>query len=168
MGHVGAYLGDGTAVHAKGHDFGVVRDTLQSYGRWTHFGIPEGLYDDLGAMLGEEEGEMLEDVLAVYKVTGGRLALRKEPRVADDTFIRWIPDGATVEGLRDPIGGWVYVRYDGKTGYAMEKYLQDVEMVPDSGDEKHPEAPETATVQIPREAAEMIYAALGEALGGQG
>ena len=31
MGHVGAYLGDGTAVHAKGHDFGVVRDTLAEY-----------------------------------------------------------------------------------------------------------------------------------------
>lgn len=165
MGHVGIYLGDGTAVHAKGHDYGVVRDTLESYGRWTHFGIPEGLYDDLGAMPGEEAEKVLEDVLAVYQVTGGRLALRKEPRVADDTFIRWIPAGARVEGLRDSVNGWVYVRYGGKSGYAMEKYLQDVEMVPDSGAEKPQEAPDAETVQIPREMAEALHAALGEALG---
>ena len=43
MGHVGIYLGDGTVVHAKGHDFGVVRETLSAYGRFTHWGIPKGL-----------------------------------------------------------------------------------------------------------------------------
>lgn len=167
MGHVGVSLGDGTVVHAKGHDWGVVRDTLASYGRWTHFGIPEGLYDDLGAMPGEEGEKVLEDVLAVYQVTGGRLALRKEPRAADDTFIRWIPAGARVEGLRDPAQGWVYVRYNGQMGHVMEKYLLDVEMVPDSGEEKPQEAPVAETVQIPRATAEALHAALGEALGGQ-
>lgn len=45
MGHTGVYLGDNTAVHAKGHDYGVVRETLQQYSRWTHWGIPVGLYD---------------------------------------------------------------------------------------------------------------------------
>ncbi|MBQ2977325.1 MAG: C40 family peptidase [Clostridia bacterium] len=43
MGHVGLYLGDGIVVHAKGHDDGVVRETLASYGRFTHWGIPKGL-----------------------------------------------------------------------------------------------------------------------------
>ena len=45
MGHVGVYLGDGTVVHAKGHDFGVVREGLEEYGRVTHYGIPQGLYE---------------------------------------------------------------------------------------------------------------------------
>lgn len=45
MGHTGLYLGDNTVAHAKGHDYGVVRETLQEYARWTHWGIPEGLYD---------------------------------------------------------------------------------------------------------------------------
>lgn len=43
MGHVGISLGDGSCIHAKGHAFGVVRESLASYGRWTHWGIPQGL-----------------------------------------------------------------------------------------------------------------------------
>ena len=43
MGHVGLYLGDGTVVHAKGHDYGIVRETLAEYGRFTHWAIPLGL-----------------------------------------------------------------------------------------------------------------------------
>ena len=44
MGHVGIYLGDGTVVHAKGHDYGVVHQELSSKD-FTHYGIPDGLYD---------------------------------------------------------------------------------------------------------------------------
>lgn len=43
MGHVGLYLGDGTVVHAKGHVWGVVREKLAAT-RFTHWGIPAGLY----------------------------------------------------------------------------------------------------------------------------
>ena len=53
MGHTGIALGDGTAVHAKGHDFGVVREDLEK-GSWTHYAIPQGLY----------EGERTEAVAA--------------------------------------------------------------------------------------------------------
>ena len=45
MHHVGVYLGDGTVVHAKGHDYGVVRQELSAV-RFTHYGVPAGLYDD--------------------------------------------------------------------------------------------------------------------------
>ena len=44
MGHVGIYLGDGTVVHAKGHDYGVVHQELSSKD-FTHYGIPAGLYE---------------------------------------------------------------------------------------------------------------------------
>ena len=45
MVHAGIYLGDGLAVHARGHDYGVV---LQEYDRigFTHYAIPQGLEDD--------------------------------------------------------------------------------------------------------------------------
>ena len=42
--HTGVYLGDGYIVHAKGHDYGVVKELLGNP-RFTHWGIPVGLYD---------------------------------------------------------------------------------------------------------------------------
>lgn len=44
-GHTGVYTGDGYDVHAKGHDYGVVREKLGE-SRFTHFGVPAGLYTD--------------------------------------------------------------------------------------------------------------------------
>jgi cell wall-associated NlpC family hydrolase len=44
MHHVGVYLGDGTVVHARGHEFGVVRQELSTV-KFTHYGVPSGLYD---------------------------------------------------------------------------------------------------------------------------
>jgi len=47
MGHTGLYLGDGqTFIHAAGSKTGVVKSTIKEYGRWTHWGIPAGLYDN--------------------------------------------------------------------------------------------------------------------------
>ena len=42
MGHAGIYLGDGTVVHAKGHAYGVVRETITEK-LFTHYGIPKEL-----------------------------------------------------------------------------------------------------------------------------
>lgn len=42
MGHTGIALGDGTIVHASGHDTGVIHTAI-SAGRWTHYAIPKGL-----------------------------------------------------------------------------------------------------------------------------
>lgn len=48
MAHTGLYLGDGEHfIHAAGSKTGVVQSTLKAYGRWTHWGIPVGLYDDM-------------------------------------------------------------------------------------------------------------------------
>lgn len=44
MGHTGIYTGDGYIIHAKGHDYGVVRELLGNP-RFTHWGIPVGLYE---------------------------------------------------------------------------------------------------------------------------
>ena len=53
-GHTGVYLGDGTIVHAKGHAYGVVREPL-GVPRFTHWGVPEGLYE--AEAIKEMEGE---------------------------------------------------------------------------------------------------------------
>lgn len=45
MGHVGVYQGDGTVIHAKGHDYGVVRQPLNEV-KFTHYGLPYGLYEE--------------------------------------------------------------------------------------------------------------------------
>ena len=44
--HAGVYTGDGWIVHAKGHDYGVVRELLGNP-TFTHWGIPAGLYDEV-------------------------------------------------------------------------------------------------------------------------
>ena len=46
MGHTGIYLGDGYIVHAKGHDYGVVKELLGNP-KFTHWGIPAGLYSEV-------------------------------------------------------------------------------------------------------------------------
>lgn len=46
MGHTGIYLGDGYIVHAKGHDYGVVKELLGNP-TFTHWGIPAGLYSEV-------------------------------------------------------------------------------------------------------------------------
>lgn len=46
MGHVGAYQGDGSVIHARGHAYGVVRQDLDKTD-FTHWGIPKGLYEDM-------------------------------------------------------------------------------------------------------------------------
>lgn len=45
MGHVGIYQGDGYVIHAKGHDYGVVRQKLSDV-KFTHWGLPMGLYEE--------------------------------------------------------------------------------------------------------------------------
>lgn len=47
MGHVGVYQGDGTVIHAKGHDYGVVRQNISDT-KFTHWGVPAGLYEEDG------------------------------------------------------------------------------------------------------------------------
>jgi cell wall-associated NlpC family hydrolase len=48
MKHVAVYMGDGTVIHAKGHDYGVVQERLDEVSKpFTHYGITSGLYDNV-------------------------------------------------------------------------------------------------------------------------
>ena len=129
MGHTGIALGDGTVVHAKGTAYGVVRDQI-SPGKWTDWAVPVGMLDAIEAPEGpESEGQYMTDVVAVYKVTGGRLALRERPEKAAARLC-WLPEGETVDVLDDTPPLWWRVRYGGQTGYALcapERYLSRAE-----------------------------------------
>ena len=45
MHHTVMYLGDGTVIHAKGHNYGVVKERLENV-TLTHYGIPSGMYSN--------------------------------------------------------------------------------------------------------------------------
>ena len=42
-GHTGIYTGDGNVIHAKGIDYGIVKESFNS-DKWENYGIPVGLY----------------------------------------------------------------------------------------------------------------------------
>ena len=67
MQHTGLYLGDGTCVHAKTTQLGVVHETMGHY-LWTHWAVP------VTAGVSSEPTQIFR-----AKVTGGGLWLRREP-----------------------------------------------------------------------------------------
>ena len=161
MGHVGIALGDGSAVHAKGHDYGVVREGIAAYGRWTHWAIPAGLY---GESIPEQEAK------ESYEVIGTRLALRAGMTTASAVLAR-IDSGKIVQGV--PVSSdWVKVSYDGKTGYCMAEYLRSTEPQESADDtpETAPDSPagglDDITLTLPYAVAEALRNALAAGMDG--
>lgn len=156
MGHVGIYMGDGSVVHSKGHDYGVVREGLEAYGRFTHWGIPAGLY-------GAENTQAQPGKSAEFEVTGTRLALRSGMTTQSPVLAR-MESGTIVNGI--PVNAeWVKITYNGNTGYSMAQYLRSTE--PQEAVEDAPEAPgepsealDMVTVTMDRETAERLQEAL--------
>lgn len=106
MGHTGVSLGDGTLVHAKGHDFGVVRESLGGPA-FTHWGIPAGLYE--AAQLPPEDPLDAACASPLKKGDAGRAvsALQMLLNIASGA-------GLTVDG-----------KYGDKTDAAAQAFLQD-------------------------------------------
>lgn len=164
MGHTGIALGDGSCVHAKGHDYGVVREGIEAYGRWTHWGIPIGLYEEIPKAAGKSEA---------YVVTGKNVALRQGMSTASPLVdnIR-IPTGAMVDGVSAG-SDWIQVAYQGKQGYMMAEFLKAVNAVgeaddgpeqPEDSPQQPQEQPEQVTLTMDRDTAEKLAEALQEAL----
>ncbi len=154
MGHTGVALGDGSCVHAKGHDYGVVREGIAAYGRWTHWAIPEGLYSDLLDTSGDEE---------IYEVTDTDVALRRGMSTATEVITR-IKKGTLVDG-RSIGGAWIAVTYKGNNGYMMAEFLRPVNDPGKADDaqepaQEAPESPEQITLTLDRAVAEKLLEAL--------
>lgn len=162
MGHVGAYMGDGSVIHAKGHDYGVVREGLDAYGRFTHWAIPVGLDSAENAHTDGKAGE--------YEITGTRLALREGMTTASAVIDR-MERGTIVTGT--PItSDWVKIEYNGKTGYSMAQYLRSTEPQESADDSPadEPDSPAAAldevTLRLSRETAEALRNALAAGMDG--
>lgn len=122
MHHVGIYLGDGSVVHARGHDFGVVHQDLASV-TFTHYGIPVGLYDNGYPTLRRgNRGEYVRIMQTALAASGEQLQI----------------DGAFGRGTQDALK-----KYQTKNGLAadgvcgrltwaaLEKYIPAPDPAPD-------------------------------------
>ena len=118
--HVGLYIGNGKVIEASGTQAGVIITTI-SGGKWTYWGELKGV---TYAAKGKEESKVPEDNTSNTKsalVIGTRLALRSAPSTSATVLMR-VNTGERVQLLDDT--EWVKVKYQGKTGYMMAKYLQ--------------------------------------------
>ena len=107
MGHVGIYLGDGWIVHAKGHDYGVVKELL-GIPRFTHWGIPMGLYSEIRpekvTLRNGYNGDAVTELQKRLKALGysieidGKFGKKTEEAVKD--FQK--KNGLTVDGIVGP------------------------------------------------------------------
>lgn len=85
-------------------------------GRWSHAFLWRQLTESV------QEVELVAVCKRMVKLNSGHLNLRAGPS-ASDRDIGDIPNGAIVEVLVD--GDWPFIRYDGKNGYVLGKYLVD-------------------------------------------
>lgn len=133
MGHTGVYLGDGTAVDARGHSSGVVHWSADDV-NWTHWAVLTGQ-----EIVPEDEG--IEKRKALYTVTGNRLALRAQPDTGAAVLLR-IDNGVMAEGELVN-ADWVKITYAGRVGYCMAKYLEETVPIEEPPVEEQPEAEPT-------------------------
>lgn len=122
MGHTGLYLGPlKITVDAHGHDYGVIKNTVQKYGKWTHWGIPKKLYQkDDKIVVGEEIIKMLYQVTVISK---GTLRLRKAPSNTAP-IITTIPEGTVVGVIEATSNEWTKVLYKGYEGYLSNTFIK--------------------------------------------
>lgn len=120
-GHVGLYVGNGLVIEAQGTKAGVVTSKV-TLSKWTFWGELKGVdYSLTGttapAPTPVEDPTNTKSALVI----GTRLALRTAPSTAAEIIMR-VDTGERVQLLDDT--EWVKVKYQGKTGYMMSKYLQ--------------------------------------------
>lgn len=113
--HVGLFVGNDTVIEASGSNAGVITTKISS-GKWTYWGELKGV--DYTSVTIEEPTPTINVKSAL--VTGTRLALREAPSTSANVIVR-VNTGERVSVLDDTY--WVKVKYQGKTGYMMAKYL---------------------------------------------
>ena len=123
MQHTGIYLGNGTFIDARGSVVGVIGPNEMSSYKWTHWGIPVGLYDD---------SQNVEVIKVAYQATvtkiagasGSTVNMRKEPS-SGAGVITTIKFGQTVD-VTGTTGEWSAITWNGKSGYMQSKFLTKV------------------------------------------
>lgn len=122
--HIGLYIGGGEVIDARSSKQGVVRGTLASYGRWTHWGRLSDV-----EYAGTEEDLTILDVKwrgTVKTKTGNGINLWDTP--LKTVSVQRVPEGETVAVLDNAREGLLLASYGGRLGYADVGYL-----VPEGG-----------------------------------
>ena len=114
-------------------------------GGWNRVGLDETII----SYFGDESMQVTYQA----RVVGGKLNFRKQPDTNADSYGR-IPDGTVVTVVED-LGGWSKIQYDGKTGYVVSQYLEEITQ----GQE---------TVTVNRDELQKVYDAISSMLGLRG
>lgn len=130
MQHTGVYLGDGTFIDSRGSSEGVIGPNKMSSYKWTHWGIPEGLYD------GNEKSQDAEVIKVAYRAkiiaqSGSTVNMRTGPSTSN-SVIAAIGLGQIVDVVEEN-GEWSKIMWNGKTGYMMSKFLTKIDGSESSG-----------------------------------
>lgn len=138
MAHVGVSLGDGTCVHAKGTQAGVVREDIAAP-KWTHWATP--VWQPV------EDGAEAVGVLQAQR--GGTVNIRKEP---GGELLDRVAIGTKVALLGAAADGWLRVRVGNVEGVVMSEFVAADEGAEAEGD--------MVTLALPKDAAEKLLQAL--------
>lgn len=163
--HTGIAIGDGTAVDARGHSYGVIRRMLKQYG-WTHWAILPGM--GISEIPKEDKGMELRNGSKGAQVKKVQEALIK----LQHDLGKWGADGsfgsATERAVKEfqeasglPVTGvWTQAEQDKLMAYEAAAKEQEQEQV----QEPVPVPTGTVTISLPQDTAKAIFAALGAVL----
>lgn len=162
-GHVGMYMGDGTAIHARGHAYGVVRNGITE-SRWTHWGIPVGMYGELPD---------IKDTILKKGSEGERVRAMQEMLLAVGQLLpRYGADGkygnetvAAVMSFQARMGLDDTGEMDEMTMQALMN-AQDDEAEPGEREDAMEDNTQTISITMDKDDARALYEALKKALGG--
>ena len=121
--HAGIVTDVGTVIHSSSTQGGrgVVETPLTTREGWTHLATHR--YIEIGDNAEEEQVMYKARVNLVSKKSS--LNVRNGPSTVD-TRIGSIPHGEAVDVLAEA-SGWLYVRYNGLSGYAAAEYLERID-----------------------------------------
>ena len=118
--HVGLYVGNGKVIEAAGQSSGVIYSEITNK-KWCEWGELKGVDYTNVIPTSTPTSTPTPSTTKSAIVIGTRLALREAPSTAANVIMR-VNTGERVQLLDDT--EWVKVKYQGKTGYMMSKYLQ--------------------------------------------
>lgn len=156
LSHIGIYTGKGEGAINSSSSRGCVCESKfkgkSINGGWNRVGLWKAI--DYGELVNRilNGGEKVE-VNYQAKVVGGGLNMRKAPSTSSDRICQ-IPDGAVIT-VTEEEDRWGKTSYNGKTGWVMTMYLEDI-------------APDDDTVVVSRKELEAVYDIVGDWLGKRG
>jgi uncharacterized protein YgiM (DUF1202 family) len=128
MSHTGIYIKGNQVVHAKGIDYGVVKEAFST--SWTHYGIPQNFYsDDIPSTPSTpvnppSPGSYPFNAKVVVS-KGSTVNFRKSPSTGA-ALIQKINQGEVVSVTGEASADWYTVTYNGKNGFIMKEFLVKV------------------------------------------